>query len=305
MNPHDVQALKKRIIVTYSPGGGNGKSEIAANLAYCMARRGRRVWILDANTFAPAQDIIFELNTYGQTFSDYLVDDTLDELPVYDVSGLLGVNRAGALFVTPSTRDDCDVRYDLQERTNENQLLIHDLPAALFDGMAARSIDLLIVDTYPSFEAINEVWLGLTEFLLLVSRIHTVDLENLRALLQDETVNEIDHKLIVFNNVHLDGEGRPAPDIDEKKIEWLLRTKQRLDLKAYLASCTVATDAGCRSHVGIFRHPILYSENLALFRQMAPRNGLFVQRDTTDQFSRTVDRLADYILKMYPHAPAK
>jgi len=52
MNPKHIESLKKKILVVYSAGCGNGKSEIAANLAFSIARGGIRTWVLDANTFS-------------------------------------------------------------------------------------------------------------------------------------------------------------------------------------------------------------------------------------------------------------
>ena len=74
MNHAAPGGCHNQMMVVYSPGGGNGKSEIAANLAYCLANYGTRTWLLDANIFAPTQDIIFNLDPTGPTFSEYLYD---------------------------------------------------------------------------------------------------------------------------------------------------------------------------------------------------------------------------------------
>ena len=55
-------SLWDKIITISSPGGGTGKSEIAAHVAYILANRGKRVWLIDANLFTPSLDLIYNIH---------------------------------------------------------------------------------------------------------------------------------------------------------------------------------------------------------------------------------------------------
>ena len=204
MNAAQVESLKKKILVVYSAGCGNGKSEIAANLAFSIARRGVRTWVLDANTFAPAQDFIFGITSPGPNFSHFLIDSSIHDMPVYPLNKIFSNPHPVPLLLTPAERDNQETRFALQEIFNSGTDIYSRIPEAVFKAMVHHKIDLLIVDTHPSFERINEVWMGMTEFLLIISRINPVDLENLKSLLKDPSVNDIAQKLVVFTNVHLD-----------------------------------------------------------------------------------------------------
>ena len=179
MNAALIESLRKKILVIYSAGCGNGKSEIAANLAFSIARKGIRTWVLDANTFAPAQDFILGFNVTGPTFSDFLTNPKVKEMPVYPLSRIYANPHPLPLFITPSDRDNQKTRFALQETMNSGSDIYDRIPEAVYEAMAKHKIDLLIIDTHPSFERVNEVWMGMTEFLLLISRINRVDFENL------------------------------------------------------------------------------------------------------------------------------
>ena len=100
MNPKHIESLKKKILVVYSAGCGNGKSEIAANLAYSIARGGIRTWVLDANTFAPAEDYIFGYTPKGPTFSHFLINPSIHEIPVYPMDMVYSNPQVVPLLLT-------------------------------------------------------------------------------------------------------------------------------------------------------------------------------------------------------------
>jgi len=297
MEAADIESFRKKIIVVYSPGGGTGKSEIAANLACCLAQRGLRTWILDTNTFAPAQDIIFGFPPGRKTFSDFLLGTLDSAIPCYDISDLLESGDAGYLFLTPCNRADPDIRFSLYEHLASNTIPYGNIPAALFQGMRINEIDLLIIDTFSSFEPINEVWLSLTECLMVISRINDIDLENLKLMLSDDHIIDIEHKLLIFSNVQLDEERRALADVDNHVMSRQIEDGQsRASLAEYLIQAPMIS--GLRgAGIEIYERAFLYSEALATFGYGNNRKGLFVQQKHNDQFSATIEHLADTILR--------
>jgi septum site-determining protein MinD len=295
----DTDQYQKKIIVVYSPGGGNGKSEIAANLSFLLATKGLRTWVLDSNTFAPSQDLIFGFPVTDKTFSEFLTDNHISDIPTYDLGKARKRFQGTQITLTPSRRTDPDIRYRVHEAQNYGGTIAEKIPQAVFRKMELDRIDLLIVDTHPGFEQINEVWLAMTGFLLIVSRLNDIDLENLKALLNDNEVADIGHKMVVFNNVQLDENRQASEAMDNTgMVDRMFDLRRRDEFRAYFSDCE---DISCM-HEGmteIYHNPFLYSEKMARFGNGKPRDGLFVQKEPGDIFSRELHHLADHILKQY------
>jgi MinD-like ATPase involved in chromosome partitioning or flagellar assembly len=298
MNAAQIESLKKKILVIYSAGCGNGKSEIAANLAFSIARRGLRTWVLDANTFAPAQDIILGVNQPGPTFSHFLIDPSMHEMPVYPLNKIFSNPHPVPLFLTPSERDNQETRFALQETFNSGTDIYSRIPEVVFKAMVHNKIDILIIDTHPSFERINEVWMGMTEFLLIISRINPVDLENLKSLLKDPSVSDIDQKLVVFTNVHVDKSRKVSPDMDNTAmIEQLQELYHQFEHDNCILGCTDSLTLPS-GKTTIHEKAFLYSEKLALFQQASPRPGMFIESEPGDGFSVNVERLGGRVIQI-------
>jgi MinD-like ATPase involved in chromosome partitioning or flagellar assembly len=298
MNAAQIESLKKKILVIYSAGCGNGKSEIAANLAFSIARRGIRTWVLDANTFAPAQDIIFGVASPSLTFSQFLIDPSMHEMPVYPLNKPFSNPRPVPLFLTPSERDDQKIRFALQEKFNSGTDIYSRIPEAVFKAMVHHKIDLLIIDTHPSFERINEVWMGMTEFLLIISRINPIDVENLKSLLKDPSVSDIDQKLVVFTNVHVDKSRKASPDMDNTAmIEQLQELYRHFEHDNCVLDCTDSPTLPA-GKTSIYEKAFLYSEKLALFQQAARRKGMFIEKEPSDSFSVNIEQLGEMLVEI-------
>ena len=298
MNAALIESLRKKILVIYSAGCGNGKSEIAANLAFNIARKGIRTWVLDANTFAPAQDFILGFNVQGPTFSDFLTNPKVKEIPVYPMSRIYANPHPLPLFITPSERDNQKTRFALQETMNSSTDIYSRIPEAVFDAMAKHKIDLLVIDTHPSFERVNEVWMGMTEFLLLISRINPIDFENLKSLLKDPSVQDIEQKLIVITNVQIDHSRNVSQDMENKKIVKQLKAlHKQFEQEPCTLGCTdpPALQA-CKTD--IHDKAFLYSEKLALFQQASQRKGMFIDKEPGDSFSVNIEQLGERVVEM-------
>jgi Mrp family chromosome partitioning ATPase len=295
----DVEQYQKKIMVVYSPGGGNGKSEIAANLSFLLAKKGLRTWVLDSNTFAPAQDLIFGLPVTDQTFSEFLTDTRLSDIPTYDLAGVHKGFQGTRIALTPSRRTDPDVRFRVHEAQNYGGTIAEKIPRAVFHEIEAKGVDLLIVDTHPGFEQINEVWMALTGVILIISRLNDIDLDNLAALLHDGEIADVGHKLVVFNNVQLDENRQASEAMDNTGVvDRMVNLRRREDFRAYFSDCE---DTSCMQEgmTEIYHRPFLYSEKMARFGNGNPRDGLFVQKEPDDPFSRELRHLADHILKQH------
>jgi len=298
MNTALVESLKKKILVIYSAGCGNGKSEIAANLAFSIARRGIRTWVLDANTFAPAQDFILGVNLPVPNFSHFLLDPSMHEMPVYSLNKIFSNPHLVPLFLTPSERDNQKIRFGLQETVNSGADIYSKIPEAVFSAMVQHDIDLLIIDTHPSFERINEVWMGMTDFLLIISRINPVDLENLKSLLKDPSVSDIDQKLVVFTNVQIDKSRKALKDMDNAAIVGQLTELQhQFEHDRCVLDCPDPSTIPA-GKTDIYQKAFLYSKKLALFQQDSQRKGMFIEKEPRDGFSVNIERLGEKVVEI-------
>ncbi|MFA4876459.1 MAG: hypothetical protein WC586_03525 [Methanoregula sp.] len=294
MNADLIESFRKKTLVVYSAGCGNGKSEIAAGLALCAARGGFRTWILDANTFSPAQDFIFGFSPHNPTFSDFLVDMAIAEMPVYPVNTIKNNPHPVPLFLTPSERNDPEIRFALQEALNSGADVYSRIPGAVYAAMLREKIDLLIIDTHPSFEKTNEVWMGMAGFLLITSRINPIEFESLRALFKDPSFSDIREKLVVFTNVQTDRSRNATPDMANEVVVRQLKTlREQLEKDACAIACT-DPPANTRVH----EHPFLYSEKLARFQQAQKRPGMFIDIEPDDGFSVNIRKLGDTVLEI-------
>ena len=170
-------------------------------------------------------------------------------------------------FLHRAERDNKETRFALQEAVNSGADIYSRIPEAVFNAMEQNKIDLLIIDTHPSFERINEVWMGMTDFLLIISRINPVDLENLKSLLKDPSVFDMHQKLVVFTNVHIDKSRKALKDMDNTAI-----VRQLTELQTQFEQDRCVLD--CTNHstipagkTDIYDQAFLYSKKLALFQQ--------------------------------------
>jgi cellulose biosynthesis protein BcsQ len=217
---------------------------------------------------------------------------------VYPLNRIFSNPQPLPLLLTPAERDDQEIRFALQETYNSGDDIYSRIPEAIFKVMIQHKIDLLIIDTHPSFERINEVWMGMTDFLLIISRINPVDLENLKSLLKDPSVSDIDQKLVVFTNVHIDKLRKVSPDMENREIvEQLRELKNQFELEACALGCTYPASPRA-GKTEIHKEAFLFSEKLALFQQAANRQGMFIDKEPSDPFSENIKRLGERVVEM-------
>jgi MinD-like ATPase involved in chromosome partitioning or flagellar assembly len=83
-----------KIISIHSFRGGTGKSNVAANLAVCMAQMGLRVCVVDTDIQSPGIRVMFQLNPEDVSYSlnDFLwgrceIEQTAREVLTEDGTG--------------------------------------------------------------------------------------------------------------------------------------------------------------------------------------------------------------------------
>ena len=149
--PGNVSHKKARKIVVTSSISGEGKSEVAANLAAVLAQTERRVLLVDADMRQPSQHHIWGLND-SVGLSNVIVDREKFHQCKQTVTKNLSVLTAGVLPSNPLALIDCDRMISLID-------------------LFSQSYDYIVFDTPPLTGAADAAVLGkMVDGILLVVR---------------------------------------------------------------------------------------------------------------------------------------
>jgi chain length determinant protein tyrosine kinase EpsG len=169
-------ANEQRILAVVSPGRGDGRSYLAANLAVVFSQLGERTLLIDADLRRPRQHLLFNLDDrsgLSTILSHRAQADEIKRIPSFvDLSVLC----AGP--VPP----------------NPQELLGRPAFAGLLQGMA-KDFDVILIDTPPTndFADVQTIALRARGALLLarVRQTRTSDLRNLAATLAQSGVTVV------------------------------------------------------------------------------------------------------------------
>ncbi|MBT3321474.1 MAG: P-loop NTPase, partial [Anaerolineae bacterium] len=94
-----------QIISVHSFRGGTGKSNTTANLSALLAKKGFRVGVVDTDIQSPGIHVLFNLDEgdMKHSLNDYLWGKCKIQDAAHDVSGRLGADIQGQIFLIPSS----------------------------------------------------------------------------------------------------------------------------------------------------------------------------------------------------------
>jgi septum site-determining protein MinD len=248
-----------RIISVHSFRGGTGKSNITANVAFLLARKGRSVAVIDSDIQSPGIHILFGLAGAEITASlnDYLWHRREIVETALDVSPNLGAPVAGRLYLVPSSAKQDDIARVLKEGYDAERLTQGF--RALVDGL---HLDVLMIDTHPGLNEETLLSLFISDVLLIVMRPDKQDYEGTGITVQVARQAEVAGATIVVN--------KAPPDLDPKAIAMRVRQTYQCDVAAVLPYCgemlTLASGGIFAVHYP--NHPLT-----ALFSQIADKIG--------------------------------
>ena len=184
-------ATKARIVAITSGKGGVGKTFVAANLAAALAKRGRRVLVLDADLGLANLDVI--LNLYPKaTLHDVLTGKCgIEEIMLAAPGGFWVLPAASGLV--EYSRLTSDVQDDLRR---------------IIDGLAGR-YDYLLLDTGAGISDLVLYTASLAEEVLVIATPEPASLADayatikVLALMQQRTSLKL-----IFNQARNEAEGR-------------------------------------------------------------------------------------------------
>ena len=184
-------------LVIHSFRGGTGKSNIAANLAYCFANMEARVGIIDIDIQSPGIHIILDFNESSQKYclNDYLMEQCSVKEAVYDVSKNFDL-PAESINLIPSRLNAEEIVKMLKEGFSFSRL--SDGFSELIEKLR---LNILLIDTHPGVEEETLIALAMSDILLIILRPDKQDYLGTAITFEIAKRMEVPQTFLVANRV--------------------------------------------------------------------------------------------------------
>lgn len=252
-----------KIISVHSFRGGTGKSNITANLAATVARRGHRVGVVDTDIQSPGIHIIFGLkdDDLRHSLNDYLWGRCEIQEAARDVTSVLeegGTAPADAtLFLIPSSLRTGEIAKVLRDGYDVSLL-----NSGFKSAIQRLDLDYLFIDTHPGLNEETLLSIALSNVLLIILRPDLQDYQGTAVTVEVARRLDVPQSLLVVNKV------LPSYDFSTVRLQ-------------------------CESSYGVAVAGILpLSEDLIRLAS----TDLFTLRCPNDPWSRVVDSVAEQVM---------
>ena len=219
-----------KIISTHSYRGGTGKSNATANLATTLARRGRRVAIVDTDIQSPGVHVLFKIDQQQLrlTLNDYLwgrcrVEDAAVDVTdgLVDASGQPLIAAPGAVMLIPSSARTGEIARVVKEGYDVG--LLNDGFRDLSDRL---QLDYLLIDTHPGVNEETLLSIAVSDTLILILRPDHQDYQGTSVTLELARRLEVPQLLLVVN--------KALPAFDFRQLSDRIATMYRAPVAAVL-----------------------------------------------------------------------
>jgi MinD-like ATPase involved in chromosome partitioning or flagellar assembly len=195
------------IIAVHSYRGGTGKTNIAANLAVELARRGRRLAVVDADIQSPGVHVPFGVDpTTVPTLNDFLWGRCAIERAAADVTGTIERAMpgdagpvAGRVSLVPSSVRAGDIARVLKEGYEVE--LLND---GLTELCRRLALDYLVIDTHPGLNEETLLSIAIADTALILLRPDHQDYQGTAVTLELARRLAVPRILLALNKVHPD-----------------------------------------------------------------------------------------------------
>ncbi len=254
-----------KVVSIHSFRGGTGKSNLTANLAAQLARKGHRVGVIDTDIQSPGIHVIFALKPAAVTLAlnDFLWGRCRVEEAAYDVTAA-AVGRIEEaqdrprLFLIPSSVSTGEIARILREGYDIGRLN---------DGMQelirTLRLDYLLIDTHPGVNEETLLSIAVSDLLLLVMRPDHQDFQGTAVTAQLARQLGVRDMQIVLNKV--------PDEMDREALRRQVEDSYRAPVVAMLPLCTQMAQLASS---GLFSlrypdHPLTQGLHLVLERVTA------------------------------------
>ncbi len=185
-----------KIVSVHSFRGGTGKSNTTANLAAILAKQGFRVGVVDTDIQSPGIHVLFNLDESEMTHSlnDYLWGKCEIKETAHDVSGRLGADIKGQIFLIPSSIKPGEIVRVLREGYDVG--LLNDGFRSLLTEL---KLDYLLVDTHPGLNEETLLSIAISDALVLIMRPDQQDYQGTAVTVDVARKLDVPRLLLVIN----------------------------------------------------------------------------------------------------------
>lgn len=204
MPPESIAEAKKPhmfVVTFYSYKGGVGRTSALVNMAYRLARRGKRVFILDFDLEAPGVDSygLTSTSETGQGLVEYIATfmQRGEVPPIRDfVVDATHLGTGGKLFVMPAGKKDeayksalSGLDWKILYRQKQGYLLIENLKGAIYEQFKP---DYLLVDSRTGLTDISGICtLQLPHLVVLLFSLNQQNISGITPILKTIKANRI------------------------------------------------------------------------------------------------------------------
>jgi MinD-like ATPase involved in chromosome partitioning or flagellar assembly len=193
-----------KIISVHSYRGGTGKSNISANLATSIARRGYRVGVIDTDVQSPGIHVLFGFDEgkADRALNDYLWGRCAIQDTAYDVTAVLQEAASeppadgSAVYLMPGSIRAGDIARILREGYDVD--LLSD---GLDELVAQLELDYLFVDSHPGLHEETLSCIAGSDTLLLLLRPDYQDYQGTAVLVEVARKLAVPDMRLVLNKV--------------------------------------------------------------------------------------------------------
>ena len=207
-----------KIISVHSFRGGTGKSNTTANIAALLAMEGARVGVVDTDIASPGIHVLFNLDESEMVHSlnDYLWGKCAIEEAAHDVTGHLGGEIKGQIFLIPSSIKPGEIARILREGYDVG--LLND---GFRDVVEKMKLDYLMIDTHPGLNEETLLSIAISNSLIIILRPDSQDYQGTAVTV------DVAKKLDVPNMIMLVNKTPTTFDFDDVRT----RVEQTYDAK--------------------------------------------------------------------------
>jgi septum site-determining protein MinD len=187
-----------KIISVHSFRGGTGKSNTTANVATLLAQEGLRVGVVDTDIQSPGIHVLFNLDEseMAHSLNDYLWGKCSIKDCAYDVTGRVGANVKGQIYLIPSSIKASEIARILREGYDVG--LLNDGFQSLVEGL---KLDMLVIDTHPGLNEETLLSIAVSDVLVIIMRPDQQDYQGTSVTVEVARKLDVPKMLMVINKV--------------------------------------------------------------------------------------------------------
>ncbi len=187
-----------KIISVHSFRGGTGKSNTTANISALLAMDGYRVGVVDTDIASPGIHVLFNLDESEMVHSlnDYLWGKCSIEEAAHDVTGLIGGDIKGQIFLIPSSIKAGEIARILREGYDVG--LLND---GFRDVVEKLHLDYLLIDTHPGLNEETLLSIAISDALVIILRPDSQDYQGTIVTVDVAKKLDVPKMLMVVNKV--------------------------------------------------------------------------------------------------------